>query len=94
MFFANTRTNMYAHMAVSFHHILHITPTYVSNHELVPHEFYEMNLLNKSLSMNLFRMPGMAFIPDKTEPDIDRESDALTYTGVYCLDVIFKWGTR
>jgi hypothetical protein len=48
-------------------------------------EFYKMNLLNESLSMNVFRMRGMAFIPDKTEPDIDRESDASTYTGVHCL---------
>jgi hypothetical protein len=37
-------------------------------------------------------MQGMAFIPDKLEPDIDRESDAKTYTRVNCLDVIFKWG--
>jgi hypothetical protein len=49
-------------------------------------------VLNESLSMNVFRMRGMAFIPDKTEPDTDRESDALTYTGVHCLDVIFKRG--
>jgi hypothetical protein len=55
-------------------------------------EFYEMNLLNESLSMNVLRMQGMPFIPDKTEPDIDRESDASTYTGVHCLDVIFKRG--
>jgi hypothetical protein len=41
-------------------------------------ELCEMNLLNESLSMNVFRMWGMAFIPDKTEPDIDRESEALT----------------
>jgi hypothetical protein len=35
-----------------------------------------------------------AYIPDKSKPDIDRESDAETYTGpgVNCLDVIFKWG--
>jgi hypothetical protein len=51
-----------------------------------------MNLLNKSLSMNVFRIRGMTFIPDKTEPDTDRESDASTYTGVHCLDVIFKTG--
>jgi hypothetical protein len=49
-----------------------------------------MNLLNESLSMNVFRMRGMAFIP--AEPDIDRESDASTYTGVRYLDVIFKRG--
>jgi hypothetical protein len=53
-----------------------------------------MNLLNETLSMNVFRMRDMAFIPDKTEPDIDGESDALTYTGVYCLDIIFKRGIR
>jgi hypothetical protein len=55
-------------------------------------ESYKMNLLNKSLSMNVFWMRGMAFIPDKMEPDIDKESDASTYTGVHCLDVIFKRG--
>jgi hypothetical protein len=42
--------------------------------------------------MNVFLMRGMAFIPDKTVPDIYRESDALTYTGVHCLDVILKTG--
>jgi hypothetical protein len=47
-------------------------------------EFYELNLLNKSLLMNVFPMRGMTFIPDKMEPDIDRVSDALTYTGVHC----------
>jgi hypothetical protein len=38
--------------------------------------------------MNVFRMRGMAYIPDKAEPYIDRESDALTYAGctVHCLD--------
>jgi hypothetical protein len=51
-----------------------------------------MNLLNEYLSMNIFQMWGMAFIPDKTEPDIDRESDASTYTRVHCLDVISKMG--
>jgi hypothetical protein len=55
-------------------------------------EFYKMNLLNESLSMNVFWMQGMAFIPDKTEPEIDRESDASTYTWVHCLDIIFKMG--
>jgi hypothetical protein len=35
--------------------------------------------LNKSLSMNVFWMQGMAFIPEKLEPDIDRESDAKAY---------------
>jgi hypothetical protein len=53
-----------------------------------------MNWLNESLSMNVFQMRGMAFIPDKAEPNIDRESDASTYTGVHCLDVNFKWGTH
>jgi hypothetical protein len=33
------------------------------------------SVLNESLSMNVFRMWGMAFIPDKLEPDIDRDSD-------------------
>jgi hypothetical protein len=33
---------------------------------------------------------GHGFIPDKSTPDIDRESDAKTYTGVNCLDIIFK----
>jgi hypothetical protein len=37
-------------------------------------------------------MRGMAFIPDKVKPDIDRESDAKTYTGVNRLDIIFNWG--
>jgi hypothetical protein len=31
-------------------------------------------------------------IPDKSKPNIDRDSDAKTYTGVNCLDVIFKRG--
>jgi hypothetical protein len=53
-------------------------------------ESYEMNWLNESLSMNVFRMRGMTCIPDKAEPNIDRESDALTYTGVHCLDINFK----
>jgi hypothetical protein len=39
-----------------------------------------------------FECGALAFIPDKSEPDTDRETDALTYTGVHCLDVIFKWG--
>jgi hypothetical protein len=39
--------------------------------------------------MNVFGVRGMAFIPDKSEPDIDRESDAKTYTRVNCQDVIF-----
>jgi hypothetical protein len=41
-------------------------------------ESYEMNRLNESLSMNVFCMGGMAYIPDKAEPYIDRESDAST----------------
>jgi hypothetical protein len=45
-----------------------------------------------TISLNVFRMWGMAFIPDKLEPDIDRESDAKAYTRVNCLDVIFKHG--
>jgi hypothetical protein len=44
-------------------------------------EFYEMNWLNESLSMNVFCLRGMAIIPDKAEPNIDRESDASTYKG-------------
>jgi hypothetical protein len=39
-------------------------------------------------------MRGIAFIPDKSESDTDRESNAKTYTGVNCLDVIFKWGIQ
>jgi hypothetical protein len=39
-----------------------------------------------------FECGALAFIPDKSEPDTDGESDALTYTGVHCLHVIFKWG--
>jgi hypothetical protein len=51
-------------------------------------------VLNKSHSKNVFQMRGMAFIPDKVKPDIDRESDAKTYTGVNCLVVILKRGIR
>jgi hypothetical protein len=40
--------------------------------------------------MNVYQMRGIAFIPDKVEPDIDTESDAKTYTGANCLNVIFK----
>jgi hypothetical protein len=43
-----------------------------------------------NLSMNVFQKQGMAFIPNKVKPGIDRESDAKTYTGVNCLDTIFK----
>jgi hypothetical protein len=39
-----------------------------------------------------FECGALASIPDKSEPDTDIESDAMTYTGVHCLDVIFKWG--
>jgi hypothetical protein len=40
-----------------------------------------MNLLNESLSMyDVFQMRGIAFIPDNVIPDIDRESDAKTYS--------------
>jgi hypothetical protein len=42
--------------------------------------------------MNVFRMQGIAFIPDKSESDTDRESDTKTYTGVNCLIVIYKLG--
>jgi uncharacterized protein (DUF486 family) len=41
---------------------------------------YEMNVSNNSLSMNVFQMWGIAFIPDKVKPDIDRESDTKTYS--------------
>jgi hypothetical protein len=56
-------------------------------------EFYEMNWLNESLSMNVFCLRGMAFIPNKAEPNIGRESDASTYTGVHCVDINSKLGT-
>jgi hypothetical protein len=39
--------------------------------------------------MNVFQMWGIAFTPDRVKPDIDRDSDAKTYTGANCLDVIF-----
>jgi hypothetical protein len=42
--------------------------------------------------MNIFQMQGMAFVPDNSKPDIDRESDAKTYTGVNFLHIILKWG--
>jgi hypothetical protein len=35
-----------------------------------------MNRPNKSLSMNVFQLRGMAFIPDNKKPDLNRESDA------------------
>jgi hypothetical protein len=37
-----------------------------------------MNLLNESLSMNVFHRRGIAFIPDNVKPDMGRESDAKT----------------
>jgi hypothetical protein len=30
--------------------------------------------------MNVFQVWGIAFIPDMEKPDIDRESDAKTYS--------------
>jgi hypothetical protein len=30
--------------------------------------------------MNVFQVRGMAFIPNNEKPDIDRESDAKTYS--------------
>jgi hypothetical protein len=48
--------------------------------------------LNESRSMNVFRMRVMTFTPDKSKPDIDRESDTKTYTRLNCLDVIIKQG--
>jgi hypothetical protein len=36
--------------------------------------------LNESLSQWMyFKCGALAFIPDKSEPDIDRESDTMTY---------------
>jgi hypothetical protein len=32
--------------------------------------------------MNVFRVRGMAFIPDNKKPDMDGESDAKTYSRV------------
>jgi hypothetical protein len=34
-----------------------------------------MNRLNKALSMNVFHMRGMAFIPNSENADISQESD-------------------
>jgi hypothetical protein len=39
-----------------------------------------------------FERGALLFIPYKSEPDTDRESDATTYTGVHCLEVLFKRG--
>jgi hypothetical protein len=39
-----------------------------------------MNCSNKSLSTNVFQVRGIAFIPDNVKIDIDRESDAKTYS--------------
>jgi hypothetical protein len=41
-----------------------------------------MNLLNESLSMNIFQMWGMTFIPDNIKPGTDGESYAETYSGM------------
>jgi hypothetical protein len=41
-------------------------------------EFYKINLLNESLSMNVFEMRGIAFIPDNVKPD--RESNSKIYS--------------
>jgi hypothetical protein len=35
-----------------------------------------MNRSNKSLSMNVFQVRGMSFIPDIKKPDMQRESAA------------------
>jgi hypothetical protein len=35
--------------------------------------------LNESLSMKVFHI---LYVPDKSKPDIDRESEAKTYTGL------------
>jgi hypothetical protein len=45
-----------------------------------------MNFLNKYISMNVFQLRGMAFIPDNENPGIGRESDS------FLLDVIFSDG--
>jgi hypothetical protein len=39
-----------------------------------------MNFSNKSLSMNVFHLRGMTFIPENKKPDINRESDIKTYS--------------
>jgi hypothetical protein len=41
---------------------------------------YKMNRLNKSLSINVFQLRGMAFLPNNAKPDIHEESDAKTYS--------------
>jgi hypothetical protein len=51
-----------------------------------------MNLLNESLSMNVFQMRGMTFIPDKEKTDLDRESDTKTYSRVELSRCNFKMG--
>jgi hypothetical protein len=43
-------------------------------------EFYKINLLNESLSMNVFEMRGIAFIPDNVKTDMDRESNSKIYS--------------
>jgi hypothetical protein len=40
---------------------------------------YEMNCSNKSISINVFQLRGVAFIPDNENADIGRESDAKTH---------------
>jgi hypothetical protein len=51
-----------------------------SNHFVVKQldslETYEMNQLNESFSMNVFRVRGMAYIPLQTEVHAWGESDA------------------
>jgi hypothetical protein len=44
--------------------------------------------------MNVFQLRGMDFIPGNVKPDIDRESDAETYSWGETVyeDVIFKKG--
>jgi hypothetical protein len=54
---------------------------------------YKMNLCWTVCSQWMyFKCRALLFIPDKSEPDTDRESDATTYTGVHCVDVIFERG--
>jgi hypothetical protein len=52
-----------------------------------------MNLRWTNLSQWMyFECGALLFITGKSEPDTDRESDTMTYTGVHCLDVTFKRG--
>jgi hypothetical protein len=48
--------------------------------------------LNESLSMEVFQVWGIAFIPTKEKTVKDRESDALTYRREYCLDIFLQTG--